>query len=151
MSISPADDGGRLKNRYSERDTPIHQAIIDQGFLKFVESRGPGPLFYKRTSGDRSKKHASKSVCNRVAAWVRLQEGFQDPRKAPNHALRHWFKTELGALEIPDSMSDAIVGHGKRSEADTYRQYTVRMKAAAVNKVQVPGLTTTVQSIESVE
>ena len=132
-----------LENRYSERDTPIHQSIIDQGFLEFVAKRGTGPLFYKRTSRDPNKKHASKSVCNRVAAWICLQDGFQNPRKAPNHALRHWFKTELGALEVPDSMSDSIVGHGKRSEADTYRQYTVSMKAAAVNKVQVPGVTTT--------
>ncbi len=123
-------------------------AIIDQGFMEFVESRGTGPLFYNRTSGDRNKKHASKSVCNRVAAWVRQQDGFDDPRKAPNHALRHWFKTTLGALEVPDSMSDSIVGHGKRSEADTYRQYTVRMKAAVLGKVQVPGVTTSDRTTE---
>lgn len=142
MSIRPAEDGGRLKNVWSERDTPIHQAIIDEGFLDFVAERGDGPLFYNRSSGDPNKKHASKSVCNDLAKWVRSQPGFQDPRKAPNHAFRHWFKTELGALEVPDSMSDSIVGHGKKSEADKYRHYTVHTKAPVVNKVQVPGITT---------
>ena len=52
MSIRAASDGGRLKNRWSERDTPLHQAIIDEGFLDFVAGRGEGPLFYQRTSGD---------------------------------------------------------------------------------------------------
>lgn len=143
MSISPAEDGGRLKNQWSERDTPIHEAIIDEGFLDFVAERGNGPLFYKRSSGDRNKKHASKSVCNRVAAWIRSQEGFQDSRKAPNHAFRHWFKTELGALQVPDSLSDAIVGHGKKSDADTYRHYkNPAVQAPVVNRVKVPGATT---------
>lgn len=144
MSIRAAPDGGRLKNRWSERDTPIHQAIIDEGFLDFVAECGQGPLFYMRSSGDPNKKHATKSVCNRVAAWIRSQEGFQDPRKAPNHAFRHWFKTELGGLGVPDSLSDAIVGHGKKSDADKYRHYTVQVKAPVVNRVQVSVVATEV-------
>lgn len=141
MQIRPAADAGRLKNPWSERETPIHQAIIDEGFLNFVSDRGDGPLFYRRSSGDRDKKHASKSVSNRLGAWIRLQEGFQDPRKAPNHAFRHWFKTELGALGVPDSMADSIMGHGKKSEADKYRHYTAERKAPFVNMVQIPEVT----------
>jgi integrase len=141
MSIRPAEDGGRLKNEWSERETPIHQAIISEGFLEYAEKQRGGPLFYTSSSGDRNKKHASKGVCNRLAAWIRLQDGFDDPRKAPNHALRHWFKTELGSLQVPDSLSDAIVGHGKRSEADRYRHYTIEAKAEVINRVAVPGAT----------
>jgi integrase len=140
MEIRGAEDGGRLKNSWSERDTPIHPAIIEEGFLDFVRERGQGPLFYHRSSGDRQKKHASKSVCNRVAAWIRLQEGFQNPRKAPNHAFRHWFKSELGALQVPDSLADSIVGHAKRSDADRYRHYPVDVKAPAVSRVRIPGV-----------
>lgn len=140
MSIKPAEDGGRLKNAWSERDTPLHQAVIDEGFLEFVRERGPGPLFYGRSSGDPNRKHASKGVSNRVADWIRSQ-GFRDPRKAPSHAFRHWFKSKLGALEVPDSLADAIVGHAKRSAADRYRHYTVAIKAPVVNRVQVPGVT----------
>ncbi|WP_194405207.1 tyrosine-type recombinase/integrase [Bradyrhizobium sp. CCBAU 53351] len=150
MQIKPADDGGRLKNHWSERETPIHQAIIEEGFLNFVSDRGDGPLFYNRSSGDRNRKHASKSVCNRLGAWIRSQEGFQDPRKAPNHAFRHWFKTELGALGVPDSMADAIMGHGKKSEADKYRHYTAQRKAPFVNKVQVPEVTAS-STVEAAE
>ena len=150
MSIKPAEDGGRLKNPWSERDTPLHQAVIDEGFLDFVRERGPGPLFYGRSSGDPNRKHASKGVNNRVADWIRSQ-GFRDPRKAPNHAFRHWFKSKLGALEVPDSLADAIVGHGKRSAADRYRHYTVVIKAPVVNRVRVPGITASSPAQEAAE
>jgi integrase len=94
-----------------------------------------------RTSGDPTKKHASKSVANRLAAWVREQPGFQDPRKDPNHAFRHWFKTELGALQVADSLADAIMGHAGRTEADTYRHPSIERKAEAISKVKAPPAT----------
>ncbi len=48
MQIAPAKDGGSLKNEGSERTIPVHPAIIDQGFLDFVATKGDGPLFYRR-------------------------------------------------------------------------------------------------------
>ena len=38
LSITPTDDGGEIKTASSERDVPIHPAIIERGFLAFVES-----------------------------------------------------------------------------------------------------------------
>ena len=93
MVIRPAEDGGSLKNEASERTVPIHPAILEAGFLEFVRQRGSGRLFYRRSSGDPSRKHSSKGVTNRLAEWIR-EQGFTDPRKAPNHALRHWFITQ---------------------------------------------------------
>src|SRR5687768_13236309 len=49
MRIAPAADGGTIKNAGSERDVPIHSAIIERGFLDFVETKGGGPLFYRGT------------------------------------------------------------------------------------------------------
>ena len=110
VKIMPAIDGGSIKNAESERTVPIHPALLAAGFLEFVKSKGEGPLFYNRSSGDPKRKHASKAVANRLASWIR-KSGFSDPRKAPNHALRHWFKTEASRLGIPDSVADAIQGH----------------------------------------
>ena len=138
MEIAPAEDGGRLKNAWSEREMPLHPTLVEQGFLDFARSRGDGPLFYQRTSGDPERAHASKSVASRVAKWVRAQPGFQDERKDPSHAFRHWFKTELGALGVQDSLADAIVGHGKKSVADRYRHFDLTMKADVVRRVPVP-------------
>lgn len=138
MRIAPAEDGGRLKNAWSERDVPLHPAIIEQGFLDFVQERGDGPLFYQRTSGDPARAHASKSVAGKVAAWVRAQSGFRDRRKDPSHAFRHWFKSELAAAGVQDSLADGIVGHGKRSVADHYRHFSIQTKAEAIRRVSAP-------------
>ena len=39
MKIAPAADGGTIKNAGSERDVPIHPALIERGFLDFVVHR----------------------------------------------------------------------------------------------------------------
>ena len=44
IHITPA--AGTVKTRQG-RTVPIHEHLIDQGFLKFVTSRGKGSLFYK--------------------------------------------------------------------------------------------------------
>ena len=52
LKIAPASDGGSIKNAESERYVPIHSQLVADGFLDFVKTRGEGPLFYQRTSGD---------------------------------------------------------------------------------------------------
>ena len=136
VKIGPAGDGGSIKNAMSERTVPLHSALVDAGFLAFVEERGPGPLFYDRTSGDPARKHASKSVTNRVAAWIRTL-GFHDPRKAPNHAIRHWFKTECARLKIEDSVVDAIQGHSDATSAAVYRHISLEMMSEAINRIRL--------------
>jgi integrase len=149
MKIAPAEDGGTLKNEGSERDVPIHPTILERGFLDFVQSRGDGPLFYRGGkvpkdigSRDPGARHASKGVANHLAAWIRAN-GFSEQRKAPNHALRHWFKTACQSAGVQDSVADAIQGHsGSRGEADTYRHASIKTMAAAIARVEVPRLQT---------
>jgi hypothetical protein len=90
MSIRAAPDGGRLKNQWSERDTPIHQAIIDEGFLDFVAERGTGPLFYQRTSGDHNKKHP------RVSA-IELQRGYERSPASKTRERRPTMPSDIGS------------------------------------------------------
>jgi integrase len=147
MRIAPAEDGGSLKNEGSERDVPIHPAIIKQGFLDFVRTRGSGPLFYGRPSNGKQarkvatgddKRHATKGVSNRLAAWIR-EEGFTEKRKAPNHAFRHWFKSACLRAGVQDSVADAIQGHqGNRGEADRYRHADIKTMAKAIASIEVP-------------
>lgn len=138
MKIAPAKDGGSLKNAGSERDVPIHPALVKRGFLKFVKQRGNGPLFYRGGQRRGTGRHASKGVANHLADWIR-SKGFTDKRKAPNHAFRHWFKTTCLNIGIQDSVADAIQGHvGRRGEADGYRHVTLAMKARAIKRIPVP-------------
>lgn len=137
LKIQPALDAGTIKNESSERTVPIHSALIKAGFLDFVQTRGNGPLFYSRSSGDPKRKHASKGVSNRLAAWIRSC-GFNDPRKAPNHALRHWFKTESARLGISDSVADAIQGHSDGKSSSIYRHISIAVMAEAVERIIIP-------------
>ncbi|MDB5556410.1 MAG: Site-specific recombinase XerC [Rhizobium sp.] len=65
IRITPAPDAGTIKNTGSERTVPIHRALIEGGFLIFVNERGSGPLFYDRTSGD-AKKMQRRSTRRRA-------------------------------------------------------------------------------------
>ena len=138
MQIRAAPDGGSLKTLNSERQVPLHPALIKDGFLNFVKTKGEGPLFYQRGSGDPNKRHASKGVSNHVAAWIR-EQGFRDPRKAPNHALRHWWKSTAARIGMQDSLADAIQGHAGRSVASIYRHFDLKKLAEGVASIPVPG------------
>jgi integrase len=137
VKITPAIDAGSIKNAESERTVPIHPALLAAGFLEFVRTKGEGPLFYGRSSGDPKRKHASKGVANRLATWIRAN-GFSDRRKAPNHALRHWFKTEASRVGISDSVADAIQGHTDSSSSGVYRHIGVALMASALEKIELP-------------
>jgi hypothetical protein len=58
---------------------PLHEHIIEQGFLDFVRSRRDGPLFYnlrRDTTPDdpaKPKRARSVTVVNRLATWVRAR------------------------------------------------------------------------------
>lgn len=142
--ITPTDDGGQLKTEESEREVPLHPALIEQGFLDFVATRRGGPLFYggeratPRPPRPDASSHAAKGAANRVREWIRNQ-GFNDKRKAPNHAFRHWFKTACMRAGILDSVADAIQGHaGTGGEAAKYRHRDLATMAAAIVKLPVP-------------
>ena len=137
IQFQATPDGGRLKNPNSERRIPIHPALVKAGFLEFVKARGKGPLFYRRSSGRPNKRHAAKGVANHLADWIRRQ-GFYNPRKAPNHALRHWFKTAASRADIQDSLADAIQGHAGRSVAARYRHFDLKTLARAIAAIPVP-------------
>jgi integrase len=144
MKIAPAEDGGSLKNEGSERTVPLHPAILKRGFLEYVRARGGGPLFYraraKATKAVAESRHASKGVANHLAEWIG-ENGYTDKRKAPNHALRHWFKTACQQAGVLDSVADAIQSHRrKRGEADGYRHSSVRVMRDAIERVCVPQL-----------
>ncbi|MGO4526804.1 hypothetical protein AB4097_18320 [Microvirga sp. 2MCAF35] len=140
LDIKPAPDGGSLKNEGSERTVPLHPALIAEGFLDFAKAKGNGPLFYagqaRKREGD-SNRHASKGVTNRLSTWIR-EQGFNDPRKAPAHALRHWWKSAAARARVQESEADAIQGHAGKSDASTYRHFDIATLAAAVSAIPSP-------------
>ena len=142
INITP--DAGTVKAKEA-RIVPLHQHLLDQGFLEMVAERGPGPLFYdpnlQRVPKD-SNRHFKK-VGERLADWVRKDVGITDPDVQPNHAWRHTFKTMSYAAGIEERVADAIQGHAPSTTGRRYGGAPLRAKADAIAKLprfEVPGV-----------
>lgn len=85
-----APEAGALKNANSERAVPLHQALIDQGLLKFVKSVGTGPLFAE-IKLDRFGSRGGNGT-KLLSRWVR-SIGLTDLRLSPSHSWRHRLRT----------------------------------------------------------
>jgi integrase len=136
LKITP--DAGTVKTN-KPRSVPIHEHLIEQGFLDFVRSRGSGPLFYnpkgEETADDplNPKRPRSVSTRQRLAAWVR-KLGITDKELSPNHAWRHTFKARAHRVGIGERMSDYITGHSQRTEGAKYGAPTVEDMAEELAK-----------------
>lgn len=120
MRISP--DAGTVKTRKA-RTVPLHEHLIEQGFIVFVKSKGGGPLFYstkspsKSVASDPTKPVRPRSVTtrSRLAEWVRKDCGVTDPEVSPNHSWRHTFKRRAARAGIEQRIRDAMCGRAQGS------------------------------------
>lgn len=130
---------GRMKTRKA-RTIPLHEHLISQGFLEFVEGARGGPLFYdaKRliASGPgkkRPRQSAAERSRSRLGAWVRSL-GITDPELSPNHAWRHTFKAQAARNGMDERYSDAITGHTPQSTGRSYTKPIAEDLAQAIKK-----------------
>ena len=76
IQITP--EAGTVKTK-AARTVPLHEHLIEQGFIEFVRSRKDGPLFYKSDTPSKAKtmdtlhppKARSVKTREHLAAWVR--------------------------------------------------------------------------------
>jgi len=114
LEITP--EAGNTKSD-TARIVPVHSDLIRQGFIRFVESRPAGPLFYDPSRGrehadGRGKKRVlPESLANRLAHWVRNEVGVTDPRVRPNHGWRHWFVNQCRLHGVDKEARYFMVGH----------------------------------------
>jgi integrase len=126
-------EAGTIKSRKA-RFVPLHEHLIAQGFLKFVASKGSGPLFYKPpNSVSVGKKPRAAQTRQRLAAWVRAL-GITDRELSPNHAWRHTFKQIAERHDISVRTSDYITGHSPKSVANSYGAPTLEDMANALKR-----------------
>jgi integrase len=137
MKISP--EAGTTKTG-TVRLVPLHEHLIEQGFLAFVKTSGEGPLFYNvpkqpTAPNDPTNPRRPRYVKARehVAAWVR-DIGVNDPELSPNHAWRHTFKAIGFRCGISEKVLDAIVGHAPASVGRGYGEPTLTDKAQELRK-----------------
>jgi len=97
---------------------PLHSAILDAGFISYLQSLPPGPLFasLKIDSYGKRATHASK-ITNK---WLREVVGIVDPLK-PFYSLGHSGITDLrtartpnGEVAVKEKVEMYLTAHGKK-------------------------------------
>jgi len=134
VRITP--EAGSVKTNEA-RVVPLHPHLIEQGFPDVVAAINSGPLFYD-PSAQRVERDGSrhfKKVGERLAQWVRMEVGVDDPHIKPNHAWRHTFKSMSYDAGIEERVADAIQGHAPKTTGRTYGSVSLAAKAEAIGRL----------------
>jgi integrase len=136
-AIKIVPEAGTVKTGQA-RIVPLHEHLIDQGFLTFSDGNGKGPLFYNTPTTlppkeDPTNPRRRRSVTARVrlAEWVR-KIGVTDPELQPNHAWRDTFKAVGHRHGLSERILDAIAGHAPASVGRAYGPPTLHDMADAL-------------------
>jgi integrase len=131
-------DDASLKTEGSERKIPLHPALVSDGFVDYVRSLPKnGPLFPGITP-DRFGSRGGNAT-KTIGRWIRSTVGIADPRKAPNHAWRHRFKSICRRADIEEEYHEALTGHtGEGSEGREYGEYEVQVLYREICKIKSP-------------
>jgi integrase len=136
MKISP--EAGTVKNR-KPRTVPLHEDLVEQGFVRFVKANGNGPLFYNEPKANTTddptnpKRPRAVKARERLAEWVR-KIGVTDTELQPNHAWRHTFKKIGDRAGISEKMLDVVCGHAPATVGRSYGVADLADKAEALRR-----------------
>lgn len=112
------DDERGVKTESSRREIPLHQDLIDKGFLEYVQTLPvDGQLFPKlKPCPDGYYGTAfGKEWGKYLKAKVELKT-----TASPSHGFRHTFKTLCRLSGMPEDVMDAIAGHAANTVARGY-------------------------------
>ena len=107
-------DGKSVKNKSSIRLIPIHQNIIELGFLEFVGESGGVFKDLKR-----NKQGKLTSGLSKWFGGYKKRKGVASRQKT-FHSFRHLFKDIVRSQIANEELSDAITGHSNTSIGRQY-------------------------------
>lgn len=139
---SKAGDTKRVKTVGSRRIIPLHPALIDAGFLRYVERlKGDGhhrlfPLLQKDV-----KKRYSGNWSKWWSRYSRKQMGIKSKLQV-FHSLRHTFKEACREAGIPEEVHDALTGHRGGGVGRSYgnKQFPLGQLVKAIRRIRFPGV-----------
>lgn len=120
-----------------DRTVPLHEHLIELGFLDYVRSVGKGPLFIDppEISGrtETASRDASEVRASGVAVFIRSKAKLR-PNVDPNHGWRGTWKSIAASFGIEERYRDAITGHtpgtvGRKYEKPTTPELVEAMKS----------------------
>ena len=115
----PGSSAKQIKNDESRRVVPIHRAVIEAGFLDYVEAlrrAGHRELFPDLVADSvDSRTHAASQRANRIID----RYATNDPRIV-FHSFRHSFKQRGTTALIPERILDQLCGHAPTTVGQRY-------------------------------
>jgi integrase len=135
------NDGLRIKNAASERRVPVHLALEQLGFLRFVTAA-------KMAGQDRLFPALKANIYGRVTAkwgeWFSLYKraecGITD-RRMVFHSFRHTFKHYARHVGIVEGVQRQLMGHSSSDAADDYGSgHTLYQLVEGMALYRIPGL-----------
>ncbi|CAN7586759.1 hypothetical protein [Bosea sp. LjRoot237] len=132
MRFTPA--AGSIKTR-SSRVVPLHEHVLAEGFLTFLQAAKPGPLFYdpSRRAKEGAVTSQAEIESQKLATWLGKEAKITDGGVRINHAWRHTWKTEALGVRIEERIRDAIAGHSVGKTARKY-EHPRRLLAEAMKR-----------------
>ena len=125
-------EAGSKKNENSERLVPVHEALLREGFIDFINKAPSGPLFVDLKPDRFGNRGGSGPKI--IGAW-RRKLGITDVRVGPNHSWRHRFKTLCRQHGVSLDVADALTGHGRKSEGDRYGVFSPAALQLGMTKI----------------
>lgn len=128
FSISIDEEGKYIKNRHSIRYVPIHQKLIELGFLDYVKNlkaNGTKQLFSYKP--ENIFDDWSKSFCIKIGKY-QTAIGMLAGQRPTSYGFRHTFIDELKQKGVDEIITAQIVGHANQNM--TYGRYGKRLPLA---------------------
>ena len=139
INISDNEEAGnRVKNAASRRLVPLHPALIELGFIRYVQGL---PAKCLQVFPDLKRSGAGKKLTDKWGQWFtsyRRTLGISDAKVF--HGFRHTWKTQAGNSGLAERVSRQFQGHEGRDVADNYGAApAMHVLVAAISTYRVPG------------
>lgn len=128
LRITP--EAGDVKTK-AFRLVPIHDHLLERGFLEVVYGAAAGHLFLS-VSGPDDLPGKRQTVKNRLTTFIRSV--VPDPNVQPNHGWRHTFKTLGLRARIQERILDQLQGHAPKTAGEQYGDPDVQTLAQEMKR-----------------
>ena len=110
------DEETRVKNPYSERDVPLHSALVNTlGFVRYVKhitKLGHERVFHELPKiGNKYQSYVGKFFNRRYLKRIGLKD---TGRSVSFHSMRHSVETHLTNQNVNPRMIDGLQGHSQK-------------------------------------
>ncbi|MGJ3261512.1 MAG: site-specific integrase [Rhodospirillales bacterium] len=146
IRIRPSEEDGpeghskHLKNIESERDVPVHPALLDLGFANYVNERidtGDRRLFPLCELGADGTYSPFSKHFRRVLDSV----GIKKRNRSVFHSFRHSFEDAMRQAGLEDSIRFRLAGRTLRHSSEIYGQgYSTQRLFEEIQKIDYRGL-----------